>query len=150
MDKQRPIPTSQKATTKLSIINNLPSTTNYQLSTINKPPTFNFQFSTFNYISMQTLKGPGIFLAQFAGDSAPYNTLPGICGWAKEKGFVGIQIPSWDARFIDLQKAADSKLVCERDRLPELGVVDIASYAPFLSLSEPEADRWLAAQRAGG
>ena len=54
---------------------------------------------------------------------------------------------AWSIR---MQKAAESKLVCERDRLPELGVVDVSSYAPFLSLSEPEADRWLAAQRAGG
>jgi sugar phosphate isomerase/epimerase len=58
---------------------------------------------------MQTIKGPGIFLAQFAGDTAPYNSLPSICKWASDKGFVGIQIPSWDARFIDLQKAAESK-----------------------------------------
>ena len=35
---------------------------------------------------MQTIKGPGIFLAQFAGDAAPYNSLPAICKWAKEKG----------------------------------------------------------------
>jgi hypothetical protein len=54
---------------------------------------------------------------------------------------------AWSIR---MQKAAESKLVCERDRLPELGVVDISSYAPFLSLSEPEADRWLAAQRGSG
>ena len=54
---------------------------------------------------------------------------------------------AWSIR---MQKAAESKLVCERDRLPELAVVDVSSYAPFLSLSEPEADRWLAAQRSGG
>jgi len=42
---------------------------------------------------------------------------------------------------------AESKLVCERDRLPELGVVDISSYAPFLSLSEPEAASWAASRR---
>ena len=48
---------------------------------------------------------------------------------------------------IRMQKAAESKLVCERDRLPELGVVDVSSYAPFLSLSEPEADRWRTARR---
>ena len=53
---------------------------------------------------------------------------------------------AWSIR---MQKAAESKLVCERDRLPQLGVVDSSSYAPFLSLSEPEADRWLAA-RGGG
>jgi sugar phosphate isomerase/epimerase len=58
---------------------------------------------------MQTIKGPGVFIAQFAGDTAPYNSLPSICKWASDKGFVGIQIPSWDARFIDLQKAAESK-----------------------------------------
>ena len=58
---------------------------------------------------METIKGPGVFIAQFAGDTAPYNSLPSICKWASDKGFVGIQIPSWDARFIDLQKAAESK-----------------------------------------
>ena len=51
---------------------------------------------------------------------------------------------AWSIR---MQKGAESKLVCERDRLPELGVVDSSSYAPFLSLSEPEADRWFAARR---
>ena len=50
---------------------------------------------------MQTIKGPGIFIAQFAGDTAPYNSLPSICKWASDKGYVGIQIPSWDKRFID-------------------------------------------------
>src|SRR6476620_2710007 len=58
---------------------------------------------------MQTLKGPGIFLAQFLGDQAPFNTLAGICKWAKEKGFVGVQLPTWDSRVIDLQKAAESQ-----------------------------------------
>lgn len=58
---------------------------------------------------MQTLKGPGVFLAQFLGDEAPYNTIEGICKWAKEKGFVGVQLPSWDSRIIDLQQAAESK-----------------------------------------
>lgn len=58
---------------------------------------------------MQTIKGPGIFIAQFAGDTAPYNSLPSICKWASDKGYVGIQIPSWDKRFIDLEKAAKSK-----------------------------------------
>ena len=58
---------------------------------------------------MTTLKGPGIFLAQFIGDEAPFNSLKSICQWAKDKGFVGVQIPTLDARFIDLQKAAKSK-----------------------------------------
>lgn len=58
---------------------------------------------------MTTLKGPGIFLAQFMGDAAPFNSLKTICEWAKSIGFVGVQIPSWDSRCIDLQKAAESK-----------------------------------------
>jgi len=62
---------------------------------------------------MTTLKGPGIFLAQFMGDKPPFNTLQGICTWAKSIGFVGVQIPSWDSRLIDLQKAAESKDYCD-------------------------------------
>lgn len=58
---------------------------------------------------MTTIKGPGVFLAQFIGDEAPFNSLESICGWAKSLGFKGIQIPTLDARFIDLQKAAESK-----------------------------------------
>ena len=49
---------------------------------------------------MKTIKGPAIFLAQFAGDEAPYNTLEGMAGWAAKHGYVGIQIPSWDRRRI--------------------------------------------------
>ncbi|MDI9221447.1 sugar phosphate isomerase/epimerase [Pantoea sp. EA-12] len=58
---------------------------------------------------MKTIKGPGVFLAQFAGDSAPFNTLAGMAGWAAEKGFKGVEIPSWDTRLIDLRKAAESQ-----------------------------------------
>ena len=59
------------------------------------------------------IKGPGIFLAQFAGDAAPFNTWDGITKWAAGLGFKGVQIPAWDARFIDLKKAASSKTYCE-------------------------------------
>ncbi len=58
---------------------------------------------------MTTIKGPGIFLAQFMGDEAPFNSLESICKWAKDLGFEGVQIPTWDPRCIDLQKAAESK-----------------------------------------
>jgi len=49
---------------------------------------------------------------------------------------------------LKMQGAAESKLVCERDRLPELGVVDLSAYAPFLSLDEPEAAQWAASRRS--
>ncbi len=58
---------------------------------------------------MQTIKGPAIFLAQFMGDQPPFNSLPEICKWAKSLGFAGVQLPTWDPRVIDLQKAAESK-----------------------------------------
>jgi len=58
---------------------------------------------------MTTIKGPGIFLAQFLGDEAPFNSLESICKWAKGLGYAGVQIPTWDPRCIDLQKAAESK-----------------------------------------
>lgn len=58
---------------------------------------------------MKTIKGPGIFLAQFMGDHAPFDSLDSICKWAASLGFKGVQIPTWDARCIDLKKAAESK-----------------------------------------
>ena len=62
---------------------------------------------------MRTLKGPAIFLAQFAGDEAPFNSLDAICEWVSGLGYKGIQIPSWDARLFDLEKAADSQDYCD-------------------------------------
>ncbi len=58
---------------------------------------------------MTTLLGPAIFLAQFIGDEAPFNDLNAICKWAAELGFLGIQLPTTDARFINLKQAAESK-----------------------------------------
>ncbi|MEJ7675476.1 MAG: sugar phosphate isomerase/epimerase [Chitinophagaceae bacterium] len=61
---------------------------------------------------MKTIKGPGIFLAQFLGDTPPFNDLKSICDWAKSLGFKGVQIPT-DARIIDLQKCAESKIYAD-------------------------------------
>ena len=58
---------------------------------------------------MKTIKGPAIFLAQFMGDAAPFNSLSNICKWAADLGYIGVQLPSWDSRVIDLEKAATSK-----------------------------------------
>lgn len=71
---------------------------------------------------MTTIKGPGIFLAQFMGDTAPFNSLASICKWAKSLGFVGVQIPTWDSRCIDLRKAAESKAYAEEIK----GIVNAA------------------------
>src|ERR1700722_673104 len=62
---------------------------------------------------MKTIKGPGIFLAQFAGDAAPFNTLKNKAHWAAGLGFVGVQIPTWDKRLFDLKLAAESRAYCD-------------------------------------
>ena len=62
---------------------------------------------------MKTVKGPAIFLAQFMGDEAPFNSLANICEWVANLGYKGIQIPTWDSRCIDLEKAASSQDYCD-------------------------------------
>ncbi len=62
---------------------------------------------------MRTIKGPAIFLAQFAGDAPPFNALPAIADWAAGLGYRGVQIPTWDARLFDLARAADSQTYCD-------------------------------------
>jgi len=62
---------------------------------------------------MTTIKGPGIFLAQFLEDEAPFNNLPNICEWVAGLGYKAIQIPSWDSRVFDLKKAAESQDYCD-------------------------------------
>ena len=62
---------------------------------------------------MKTIKGPAIFLAQFMGDEAPFNSLDGICQWVSDLGYKGIQIPTWESRIIDLSLASSSKTYCD-------------------------------------
>ncbi|CAN0580434.1 unnamed protein product [Ectocarpus sp. 12 AP-2014] len=62
---------------------------------------------------MKTIKGPALFLAQFAGDDAPFNSLDAITKWAAGCGYLGVQMPSWDKRLFDLDKAAESKDYCQ-------------------------------------
>src|SRR5450432_3861996 len=73
---------------------------------------------------MKTIKGPGLFLAQFAQDSAPHNNLENIARWAKGYGYKGIQIPTWDKRLFDLDKAAESALYCDeiKGQLADIGI----------------------------
>ena len=62
---------------------------------------------------MTQIKGPGLFLAQFAGDEAPYNSLEAITRWAADLGYKGVQIPTFDGRLFDLEKAAESEAYCD-------------------------------------
>jgi len=62
---------------------------------------------------MSKMQGPGIFLAQFLRDQEPYDNLKNIGSWVASLGYKGVQIPTWDKRVIDLDKAAESKAYCE-------------------------------------
>lgn len=81
---------------------------------------------------MQTIKGPGIFLAQFMGDAAPFNNMDSICKWAKNFGYAGIQIPTNDPRCINLQQAAESKTYADewKGKINEAGleVTELATH----------------------
>jgi sugar phosphate isomerase/epimerase len=73
---------------------------------------------------MKTIKGPALFLAQFAGDAAPFNSWKAITRWAADCGYVGVQVPSWDGRLFDLEKAATSKDYCDtfKGEAAEVGI----------------------------
>ena len=81
---------------------------------------------------MKTIKGPGIFLAQFLRDSEPYNNIDSISEWVASLGFKGIQIPTWDGRVFDLETAASSKSYCDaykgKRREAGLEVIELAAY----------------------
>ena len=63
-------------------------------------------------------------------DTPPYDTLPNITAWVKSLGYLGVQIPSWDARLIDIRKAAESKAYCDdiRGQTNGLAVTELASH----------------------
>jgi len=73
---------------------------------------------------MRMIKGPAIFLAQFASAEAPFNSLRSIAKWAAGLGYKGVQIPTWESRLFDLTRAAESKTYCDEIKgvLAEEGV----------------------------
>jgi hypothetical protein len=74
---------------------------------------------------MRTIKGPGLFLAQFIGDAPPFDSLAAIAGWAADLGYAGLQLPTLDPRFLDLALAAESDAYCDEIKglLAEHGLV---------------------------
>lgn len=79
---------------------------------------------------MSPIKGPALFLAQFMQDVPPYDTLEHISAWAKELGFIGVQIPAWDSRLIDLDTAAQSKQYCDdlKGQCNGLAITELATH----------------------
>jgi sugar phosphate isomerase/epimerase len=78
--------------------------------------------------NMYQIKGPGIFLAQFCQDDAPFNNLKSICHWVANLGYKAVQIPTWDKRLFDLTLAYQSETYCDEVK----GIVSDAG----LSISE--------------
>ena len=71
-----------------------------------------------------SIQGPAIFLAQFAGDTPPFNSLASIARWAAGHGYKGVQIPTTAPQLFDLEKAAESDTYCDevRGTLGEFGI----------------------------
>jgi sugar phosphate isomerase/epimerase len=82
---------------------------------------------------MKAIQGPAIFTAQFLRDQPPFDSFAGIVRWAAEKGYIGIQVPTWDSRMIDLDKAASSAAYCDdyRGALAEAGLLITELAAPL-------------------
>jgi len=105
-------------------------------------PAIVFQLATGRKTTIHTVDGA------FTVEALDETTALAALGTAQARGAIVRELraerraDAYAAWSLRLQRSAESKLVCERDRLPELGVADITSYAPFLSLDEPEAARW--------
>jgi sugar phosphate isomerase/epimerase len=78
------------------------------------------------------MQGPAIFLAQFFRDQPPFDRLDTISAWAAGLGYVGVQIPSWDGRALDLDQAAASRAYADdyRRKLGDAGlrITEVAAH----------------------
>ncbi|MBL7697302.1 MAG: TIM barrel protein, partial [Chitinophagaceae bacterium] len=83
---------------------------------------------------MQTISGPGIFLAQIVRDHEPYNNIRSISKWISSLGFTGIQVPTWESKLFNLANAASSKDYCDeyKGMLREEANVEIIELASYL------------------
>jgi sugar phosphate isomerase/epimerase len=90
---------------------------------------------------MAKIKGPAIFIVQFMRDEEPFNNIKGITKWASDLGYVGVQIPTWEPRAIDLDRAAESKTYCDeyKGTIRENGVdiCELGSYIEGQMLAIP-------------
>jgi sugar phosphate isomerase/epimerase len=76
-------------------------------------------------MSHSTIQGPGLFLAQFIGAQAPFDTLDGLAAWAAGLGYQALQVPTSTPHIFDLALAAESAAYCDdvRGRLAAHGLV---------------------------
>ena len=62
---------------------------------------------------MQTIRGPGVFLAQFIGKDPPFDRLETLADWAAGLGYVGLQLPTGVGGLFDVRKGAESQAYCD-------------------------------------
>jgi sugar phosphate isomerase/epimerase len=74
---------------------------------------------------MKTIKGPSVFLAQFMSNNPPFNSLDTAADYMASLGYEAVQLPTWDSRVMDLQKAAESQTYCDelQGKLKDKGLV---------------------------
>ena len=110
-------------------------------------PDIVFRLTTGRRTTIRTAEG--MFVVEARDETTALGALPADIA----RGAVNRELraerraDAYAAWTIRMQRSAESKLVCERDRLPELGVVSLSAFTPFLSLHEAEAARWAAARR---
>ncbi len=112
----------------------LPDGAGYALAS--SAPAAIFTIPTGRARRLQTIEGP--ITVRASDDVAPLEVLPlrlvrpAIVRELRSEQRAGLYA-DWTLR---RQRGAESRLVCQRDRLPELGVVSLSSFAPFLALHE--------------
>lgn len=85
---------------------------------------------------MKTLKGPGIFLAQFIGTEPPFDRLETMAKWVAGLGYVGVQMPTGGAdSFFNLELAAEARPGTTRS--PAVRLTAQVSNFDHLRLSSP-------------
>jgi hypothetical protein len=106
-----------------------------------------FRLSTGRRTTIRTAEGT--FVVEALDDTTALGALPaGVARLAVTRELrAERRADAYAAWTIRMQRSAESKLVCERDRLPELGVVTLSAFTPFLSLYEADASRWTASRR---
>jgi len=62
---------------------------------------------------VKTIKGPGIFLAQFVGSEPPFDKLETLADWAAGMGYVGLQLPTGVGGLFDVELGAESQTYCD-------------------------------------
>jgi hypothetical protein len=57
---------------------------------------------------LKTIRGPGLFIAQYLGPSPFYSDIDGVSGFAAENGVKALQVPIHDRAIIDTERLEES------------------------------------------